>query len=284
MEFATINREGGALLLDFKLNHKSELQYLTIPAFEKTGLVKHGFSTRLGGVSKTPYNTMNFGLRKQDDTYNVLKNYDIFCEALGISPKNLVASSQVHKAEVYVASVKDHGKGIYIDSDIKDKDALITKDRGVALVTYYADCVPIFFLDKKVPAIGLVHAGWKGTIAKIGKKTLKKMMKEFGSQPKNILVGIGPCIHRCCYEVGVSVANKVKDVFPYWNELMKEKKDEKFMLDLILTNKRQLEETGINPSNITVSRFCTSCNNDLFFSYRADKGLTGSLAAIIQLI
>jgi len=270
--------------LAFNLNHKASLAYLTIPSFEETGLVKHGFSTRLGGVSKPPYDTLNLGLQKQDDKNSVLENYRLFCKALDITPVNLVASNQVHKAEIYIACAEDRGKGIFKNTDIIGMDALITKVREVALVTYYADCVPIFLLDKKTPAVGLAHAGWRGTTSKIGKKTLEKMMKEFGSLPENILVGIGPCINSCCYEVGASVVNRIKDAFPYWNELIEGNSDGKWMLDLVLANKRQLEEAGINPSQITVSGFCTSCNNDLFFSYRADRGKTGSLAAIIQLI
>ncbi|NLZ54786.1 MAG: peptidoglycan editing factor PgeF [Thermoanaerobacteraceae bacterium] len=265
----------------FKLNYYGTLAYLTIPSFEKTGLVKHGFSTRLGGVSKPPYQALNLGLRKEDSRTNVLENYRLFCEALGISPENLVTSDQVHKDKIHVATLKD--KGIFRESDIKDIDALITKDKQVALVTYYADCVPLFFLDLKTPAVGLAHAGWRGTVSKIGQKTVLKMMKEFGTLPENMLVGIGPCINSCCYEVDALVVDKVKKAFVYWDELIQESGQGKWMLDLVLTNKRQLEEVGIMPQNITESGFCTACNNDLFFSYRKDKGKTGSLSAVIQL-
>jgi YfiH family protein len=270
--------------LSFKLNDKDSLAYLTIPSFEATGLVKHGCSTRIGGVSKPPYQTLNLGLKKDDEKNSVLENYRIFCEALDMNPENLVASDQVHGDEIYVACTQDRGKGILKNSDIVGMDAMITKDIEVALVTYYADCVPIFLLDTTTPAVGLAHAGWRGTTSKIGQKTLVRMMEEFGTLPENILVGIGPCINSCCYEVDAPVVNSIKNAFPYWSELINNKGDGKWMLDLVLTNKRQLEEVGINPSQITESGFCTSCNNDLFFSYRADKGKTGSLAAIIQLI
>lgn len=268
----------------FNLNYKDSLAYLTIPSFEKTGLVKHGFSTRLGGVSKFPYQELNLGFKKDDDKINVLENYRLFCNALGINPENLVTSDQIHKDKIYVATIKDKGKGIFKNSDIKGIDALITRDRKVALVTYYADCVPVFFLDVKTPAIGLAHAGWRGTVSKIGQKTVIKMMKEFGSLPENILVGIGPCINSCCYEVDTPVVNSIKNAFVYWEKLIKECGKGKWMLDLVLANKKQLEEVGINPLNITESGFCTSCNNDLFYSYRKDKGTTGSLAAILQLM
>lgn len=269
--------------MTFSLNNKNSLAYLTIPSFEETGLVKHGFSTRLGGVSKPPYQTMNLGLKKEDDKKSVLENYRIFCEALNINLENLVASDQVHKDKIYTAGTRDRGKGILRDSDIIGMDAMITKDREVALVTYYADCVPIFLLDTKTPAVGVAHAGWRGTVSKIGQKTLLKMMEVFGSLPENMLIGIGPCINSCCYEVDAPVVNCIKRAFTYWDELIEAKGDGKWMLNLVLTNKRQLEEVGIEPSQITISGFCTSCRNDLFFSYRADKGKTGSLAAVIQL-
>lgn len=268
----------------FKLNYKGTIAYLTIPSFEETGLVKHGFSTRLGGVSSPPYHELNLGFKKEDDRKNVLENYRLFCEALDINQENLVASDQVHKDKIHVVTFEDRGKGIFKESDIKSTDSLITKDRQVALVTYYADCVPLFFLDVKTPAIGLTHAGWRGTVSKIGQKTVLKMMKEFGSIPKNILVGIGPCIKICCYEIDEPVVENIKRAFSYWDELIQERGKGKWMLDLVLVNKKQLEEVGISPENITESGFCTSCNNDLFFSYRKDKGQTGSLAAVLQLI
>jgi len=267
----------------FKLNYDGGIAYLTIPSFERTGLVKHGFSSRIGGVSKPPYQSLNLGLKKDDDKASVMENYRLFCKALDINPENLVLSDQIHEDKIYVATFKDRGKGIFKDSDIKSIDALITKDRQVALVTFYADCVPLFFLDVKTPAVGLAHAGWRGTVKKIGRKTVLKMIKEFGSEPENILVGIGPCINICCYEVDEPVVNCLKKAFEYWDELITETEKGKWKLDLVLTNKKQLEEVGIISQNITESCFCTSCRNDIFFSHRKDKGKTGSLAAVIQL-
>lgn len=272
------------LILAFKLNYKNSLTYLTIPSFEETGIVKHGFSTRLGGSSQGPYESLNLGFKKNDDKFHVLNNYKLFCEALNIDIKNLVASDQIHGNEVYTAKACDRGKGIVRDSNIKGKDAIITKDNNVGLLTYYADCVPIFFLDIKTPAVGLAHAGWRGTVHKIAQKTLSKMMKEFGTLPKDILIGIGPCINRCCYEVDKPVVNEFKNSFANWQDLLEYKGDWKWMLNLELANKSLLEQMGIHPSQITVSGFCTSCNNDLFFSYRKDQGETGSLAAVIELI
>lgn len=261
--------------MTFNLVQKGELKYLVIPAFERTGLVRHGFSTR----------TIDLGYKNSKDRVSMINNYNLFCNTIGIELKNVVRSDQVHGDTVYEVTEKDRGKGILRESDIKSVDSLITKKRNVALMTYHADCVPLFFLDKKTPAIGVAHAGWRGTVKKIGIKTVYNMMRKFGSFPQNILVGIGPCIKNCCYEIDKPVIEKLKLAFPYyWSKLVCYKGDNHWMLDLVLANKMQLESIGIKSKNIFISNFCTSCHNDLFFSYRADNKKTGSLATIIELV
>lgn len=270
--------------MGFQLIQKDNLKYLIIPAFKKTNKVLHGFSTRIGGYSKGHVKYLNLGFKKEKDQQTVFKNYRAFCNALGVSLDNLVAANQIHDDKIYEVETKDRGKGILAKSDLIGIDALITRERGIALTTYHADCVPIFFLDPKVPAIGVAHAGWKGTVKKIATKTAMEMKKKFGSLEKDILVGIGPCIKECCYEIDEPVVSVVKEAFPYWENLLRFKINGKYMLDLIKANKMQLETFGIKPENIHISQYCTCCNNDLFFSYRADNKRTGSLAAVIQLI
>lgn len=260
--------------MSFELCQKNKLKYLVIPAFKKTGLVRHGFSTR----------SVNLGLRNVKSREKILENYKMFCKTLNIDINNVVCADQVHGDVVYEATKKDRGKGILKKSDITAVDALITAERQVALMTYHADCVPLFFLDTKKPAIGVAHAGWRGTVKKIGVKTVCKMTEKFGSSPENILVGIGPCIKKCCYEVDRPVVEKLKHVFPYWSKLLKNKGNNHWMLDLVLANKLQLESVGIRSENIFINDFCTSCDNDLFFSFRADRKKTGSLATIIELV
>lgn len=269
--------------MDFEMRQKGALKYFIIPSFEKTGLVRHGFSTRIGGVSDKPYDYLNLGLKKADEKERIMKNYRLICDAIGIDLDHLVISDQVHGDEIYEAGLKDRGKGILKASDIINKDALMTKQKGVALVTFYADCVPLFFLDVRTPAIALAHAGWRGTVKKIGQKTVARMIENYDSDPGNILVGIGPCIKKCCYEVDEPVVNEFKKAFICWEELIEDKGNGHFMLDLVKANKKQLNEVGVKPQNITISHYCTSCSNDLFFSYRADRGRTGSLAAFIEL-
>lgn len=270
--------------MDFELRQKGALKFLVIPSFEKTGLVKHGFSTRLGGVSRGAFESLNLGLKKTDEKEMVLENYRRFCDAIGVDMNDLVASDQVHGDDIYEAFLQDRGKGINRESDIISKDALMTGQKGVALVTFYADCVPLFFLDVRTPAIALAHAGWRGTVKKIGQKTVIQMMKKYGSKPEDILVGIGPCIKSCCYEVDNPVVEEFKKAFSCLKELIEERGADHWMLDLVKANKKQLEEIGIKPENITVSHYCTCCSSDMFFSYRADHGKTGSLAAVIELV
>lgn len=270
-------------MMAFKLKDKGDLKYLVISPFEESGLVRHGFSTRLGGVSQGTLASLNLGKKKSDRPGAVLKNFSLFCDALDIDIQNLVASDQVHGTSVYLASNEDRGKGILRETDIKSKDALITRKRHVALVTFFADCVPLFFLDMKTPAIGVAHAGWRGTVRGMGPGVVGKMMEVFNSQPKDILAGIGPCINKCCYEIDEPLATEFKNAFEYGEELLEFKRPGHWMLDLVLANKLQLEDAGILPENILTCDYCTSCNNDLFFSHRADRGNTGSLAAIIEL-
>lgn len=269
--------------MSFIKNEDKELVYYTIESFEKTGLVNHGFSTRLGGVSIGDLSSLNLGVKKKDTPENIINNYKIFTKSLGIKIENLVLTHQVHKDNILEVDEGDRGKGIIRETDIKETDGFITDKKNVALVTFYADCVPLFFLDPVNQAIGLTHAGWKGTISRIGQKTLEKMVEAYGSDPKEVLVAIGPSIGECCFEVGEEVIRKVEENFKDSRKYFYKKDNGKFMLDLWAINKDQFLEMGILEENITVSNICTKCNKDVFFSHRGDNGKTGSLAAIMEL-
>ncbi len=269
--------------MGFIMKQKGRLKYLTIPSFEQTGMVKHGFSTRTSCLISGLYSYLNLDIKKDVHKNEIIQEYLMFCDAIDIDISNLVSSDQVHGDEIYVASVNDRGKGILRGTDIKRVDALITNDMEVALVTYYADCVPLFFLDVRTPAVGLAHAGWRGSVKKIGQKTVREMIKKFDSHPEDILVGIGPCIKKCCYEVDEPVIKCLIEAFETWDEFIETGSEGRWMLDLVKINVMQLEDVGIKKSNITISDICTSCNSDLFYSYRADGRRAGSLAAVIQL-
>lgn len=269
---------------DFAFVQSGQLQYLEIPAFAATGLVSHGFSTRLGGVSTGVYSTLNLGLSKNDRRENVLENRRRFLHALGLDPVNLVAAQQAHGTRVAVVTGQERGKGGRdVRTEIPSTDALITDERGIILSAYFADCVPLFFLDPQRPAIGLAHAGWKGTVATIARKTLARMEQEYGTEPSRCMVGIGPSIGPCCYEVDKRVLEPLAAAFPYWRELVIPRGTGKWHLDLWETNRRQLLDIGVQEENIYISRLCTACNEKLFFSYRAHNKNTGSLAAVMAL-
>ena len=260
------------------------LTFITFPKLAASGGVRHVFSTRLGGVSTGRYSTMNLSFLNGDNRENVLKNYDILCSAAGIELSHLVLSRQTHTANVRQVTAADRGVGIFAPP-FCDVDGLVTNEPGTALVTQYADCTPLLFFDpvKKVAANS--HAGWRGTVQGIGRGTVETMRDKYGCRPENIIVGIGPCIGQCCYEVD----GPVYDAFDALRFIDKKsvftpRGDGKYMLDLVETNRQILLHAGILAENMDVSDICTNCNCDILHSHRATNGERGNLAAIIELI
>ncbi len=270
--------------MGFSRHDRGDLVYFTIPAFENTGLVKSCFSTRCGGVSNGIVKGLNLGFSRPDSRSNVIENFSILCNAIGIKIENLVSSHQVHGKNIRRVTKEDRGKGILRSSDIKDTDGLITDHKDVALTTFYGDCVPLFFLDTQKECIGLSHSGWKGTVSGIGRETLMEMTGYYGTEPGDVIAAIGPSICRDCYEVDRPVIEKFKGAFPYWRDLVVPRGKGKYLLDLQQANRRLLLDAGIPEKNITDSGLCTRCNENLFYSYRREGSNVGSLAAILQLI
>ncbi len=268
---------------NFKRKSKKGVIYFQIPSFNDTGIVKHGFSSRIGGVSEGEFRSLNLGIKTKDDLKNIEKNYKKFTEVININYENIVLSDQVHKDNILIIDENYKSQDVLLNSKIKEVDSLITNKKNIALVTVYADCVPIFILDKVNKVIALAHAGWRGTALKIGKKTIEKMIQIYRTDPKDCLVGIGPSIGKCCYEVDEMVINEFKKHYEDVNEFAIHKKDNKYMLDLWQANKISLLEAGLISTNITISNICTMCNKDLFFSHRGENGKTGRMAAIIEL-
>lgn len=268
----------------FELTAADALQYLTIPAFNKTGITAHAFTTRTGGVSPVPYASLNLGLNTGDSEINVRENRRQVCAALGIDPGWLTAGRQVHGDRIAVVTIRERGKGAFtLDDCFPDTDALITADREVALTGFFADCAPVFLLDPVRQCIGLAHAGWRGALQKIAVKTALKMQAQFHSAPADLLVGIGPAIGPCCFEVGPPVIETLRQAFPDYQDVYWPTGPDKWKLDLCEINRRQLVELGVPPEQISVSRLCTRCRTDLFFSYRAENGTTGRMGAILML-
>ncbi len=267
------------------LNNSDSIPYLTYNSLSEINFINHAFSTRLGGVSTGEFDSMNLAFNRGDNPDNVTENYKRLCKSAGFDYKSLVASSQDHNTFVRSVTVEDKGVGIYKPRDIKSVDALITNEKGITLVTYYADCTPLFFVDTKNRAIGLAHAGWRGTVGRIGEKVVKKMGELYSTKPSDIVAAIGPAISVCCYEVDLPCAENFfklenldssKFVFPM--------KNGKFMIDLLETNRQILVNCGVNPQNITLSDICTNCHSDLLWSHRATKGHRGTMSAFMSLV
>lgn len=269
----------------FHIHRDGELVYLTIPAFDETGLVNHCFSTKMGGVSEGIYASMNASFGRGDADENIRRNLEILSGAVGIDYTQLVFSNQIHEDEVRMVNAHDRGKGITRESDIKGVDGLMTDTTQVPLHTTYADCVPLYFLDPVKKVIALTHAGWRGTVKKIGAKTVQMMEREYSSKSKDILVCIAPSIGPCCFEVGEEVAEVFMEVFPKseHSSILRKKPGQKYMIDLWTANKLILLDVGIQEENMTVTDICTKCNHDFMFSHRATNGKRGSLAAIMEL-
>ena len=267
-----------------RLNNPDTVPYLTYNSLSEISFINHAFSTRLGGVSQGEFSSMNMAFNRGDDPDAVTENYRRICESAGFEFESLTASAQDHHTVVRAVTRENRGVGIYKPRDMESVDAIMTNETGVTLVTYYADCTPLFFVDTGNKAIALAHAGWRGTVGRIGEKVIKEMGERYGTKPENIVAAIGPAISVCCYEVDLPCAEHflaLKDlqtekfVFP--------KQDGKFMIDLLETNRQILAAAGVRNENITVSDLCTNCNSDLLWSHRATKGHRGTMSAFLCL-
>lgn len=267
----------------FSKQETNEIDFYMFPSFTETDLVTHAFSGRKGGFSQGKYSTLNLSAFTKDKAEAVLENKRKFCLRLGITPESIVSAKQVHGDGLYHVTLSDRGRGAYLpDTAIPAVDALITKEKGVALLACFADCVPVFFLDPVQKVIALAHAGWRGTVAKIAAKTAQTLHEGYGTKYQNLLVGIGPSIGPCHYQVAEPVIAKVEEVFPQWEKILLAPREKGFAyLNLWEANRRQLLDLGIPEANVTVAGLCTYCHQDKFFSHRA--GMLGRQAGVIML-
>lgn len=259
--------------------------YLSFPMFRDTGLVTDGFSTRLGGVSEGCFSSLNLSFDRGDDRAAVAENFRRMGEALGVRCEDMVLSQQTHTTNIRIVTDEDRGKGITRERDYTDIDGLVTNVPGICLVTTYADCVPLYFLDPVKKVIALSHSGWRGTVGKIGKKTVELMHDNFGSDPADILAAVGPSVCQDCYEVSADVIDRFKEVFDRsaWDELFYEKPDGKYQLDLWKANEKIFLEAGIRKDHIAVTNVCTHCNSEILYSHRAMGDKRGNLCAFLAL-
>ena len=268
-----------------KLNNADTVPYLTYNSLSEIKFINHAFSTRLGGVSEGEFTSMNLAFNRGDNPECVTENYKRLCKSAGFEFESLTASAQDHHTFVRAVTKADRGVGIYKPRDMESVDAIITNETGVTLVTYYADCTPLYFVDTKNRAIGLAHGGWRGTVGRIAEKTIQKMTGLYGTNPADITAAVGPAISVCCYEVDKPCIDNFyaledldtdKFIFP--------KDGGKYMLDLLECNRQILVSAGVKPENITVSDVCTNCNSDLLWSHRATGGKRGTMSAFLTLV
>lgn len=267
------------------LNIKTQngVVYISFPKLEACGAVRHLFSTRIGGVSKGQFAAMNTRFTG-DSRECVAENYRRLCATVGIDEAHLVLSHQTHTNNVRVVTAADCGTG-YSKPSFCDVDGLITAERGVALVTQYADCTPLLFCDPVKKVCATSHAGWRGTVSRIGKITVEKMVNEFGSRREDIIAAIGPCICKACYEVDTPVYEQFFSSGINLDGVFYPKGDGvHYNLDLKKANLNILLDCGIKPENIDIADICTCCNSNELHSHRATGGKRGNLAAIIELI
>lgn len=253
-----------------------------------------GFTGRNGGTSRAPFASLNCGLHVADDPDDVVANRKALAQTVGIPFEQWTYGEQVHGCDVQLVTGEAAGRGTLTrESAFQEKDAFITREPGVCLAGLFADCVPLYFFDPVHRAVGLAHAGWKGTVLKVAVTTVEAMGAAFGTEPGKMLAAIGPSIGVCCYEVDETVVSRVKEALepvsnaPLFNgsdsetALYRSVGSGKYMLNLQEVNRQIMIKAGILPSNIEITKLCTSCNTDLFFSHRKEKGRTGRMAAWI---
>jgi YfiH family protein len=248
--------------------------------------MRHFISTRTGGVSKPPFNSLNLGFHVGDDPDRVLRNRRALAKSMGIPLNRFTIAKQIHSGNVRIITDEMRGSGsMDQENAVESTDAMVTDRTGICLTILVADCVPMLFFDPVQRAIGVAHAGWKGTLQLIAQKTVMTMETAFGSRAENIMVGIGPSIGPCCYRVGSDVISRIENIFPTAQGLILHQSDDGAgYFDLWKANVDQLIALGIEIKNIELARICTQENTDLFFSYRHQHGDTGRFGAGITLL
>lgn len=289
------------------ISEQIEIPYYSFSHFENTGIVKDAFSTRFGGVSEGYLSSMNLGTTRGDKDENLTENFRRMGEAIGIGSDRMVLSHQTHTTNIKVVTSKDAGNGITRSNEFNDIDGMITNEKNLCLVTSFADCVPLYFVDPVKKVIGLSHSGWRGTVGFMGLRTVEAMTKEFDCNPKDILGAIGPSICQKCYEVSEDVAVEFENAFEDFECEFKDSKTNdcksingqaalsmilehrtdnpsKYQLNLWKANEFIMLKAGLKPENIEVSEICTCENSDIFFSHRATNGKRGNVCAFLYLL
>lgn len=263
--------EGGVPLLKFHL-------------FDQLKLVDYGITTRVGGVSKGMFSALNVSYTRGDEKTAVDENYHRTAVSLHADLSDFVLTDQTHTVHVRKVTRDDCGKGILRQRDYQDVDGLITNEPGIVLAAFFADCVPLLFVDPVNGAVGVSHSGWRGTVARMGHMTIQAMQEAYGSRPQDLYCAIGPSICQSCYEVREDVAVRFMEEFKgAGEELCQPKGASGYQLNLWKANELVLLEDGVLKERLAVTNICTCCNPKLLFSHRASHGKRGNFGAFIKL-
>ena len=283
-EFHTKNNEQILTLNEFDCGAEQKLPLLQFPLLNETGIVKNAFTTREGGVSEGIFESLNLSFTRGDNPDAVRENYRRVASAFGKDVTDIVCSDQTHTTNVRRVDRSCGGYGVTKERPYTDVDGLVTNEPGLILATFYADCVPLYFVDPVHKAIGLSHSGWRGTVARMGQATLDKMNAEFGTNPADVYAAIGPSICQDCYEVSEDVADAFRETFAgHESKILLDKGNGKYLLDLWKANEIVMLDAGIEKEHLAITNICTCCNDRLLFSHRASRGKRGNLGAFLML-
>ena len=263
--------------MPFESRKQNDLVWYTSPSLAG---VRHGFSTRLGGVSPAPWDSLNLRPGMGDGREATLENYRRFCGALGVEPEWSVLSKQIHETTIRVCTAEDAGKGLFRERDYT-ADALITNVPGLALFVFSADCGTVLLHDPRTGAVGAVHAGWRGCAGGIVEKTVLEMGRVFGTKPGDLRAALGPCIGACCFETDGDVPEAMTAALGAEAEPFMEKRGPKWHVDLAGLNRQWLLRTGLAPERVEASGLCTACRRDLFWSHRKMGDARGVQCGVI---
>jgi polyphenol oxidase len=279
----------------------NKLQLLRSKKLAGLAWLVHGFSTRHGGVSRGyGGSALNLGFTQHDSRAAVERNRELFLIELGVVNRRrswpLVSLRQIHSDLIHRVD--------RVPAELLAGDGMVTDTPELLVAVQMADCVPIILVDRKRRAVGVFHAGWRGTVKRIVEKGVGEMRKHFKSDPRNLFAAIGPSVRECCYEVGEEVRTRFEAQFAYAGSLFREVKESdpvrekypllfltarapghselpvKLYLDLVEANRRQLLDAGVLAKNIDAAAPCTACHTELLFSFRAENGVTGRMMAV----
>ena len=285
----------------YHLHERKGVKWLTFPVLDEYPELVHAFTTRHGGVSTGEKTSLNFGKGPDETWDNILENYRILAEVLSeeagqpglVNREHMVRTDQTHTANVLTVTEEHLTMGIFKEREYTNIDGLITNKRGIALITSHGDCNALFFYDPVQRAIGAAHSGWKGTLQEIGREVVLRMAAEFGTNPADLIAGIGPALCQTCFEVDEDVAEKFYVKNSGWRNLSFRREigicsetgevRRKHYIDLKAVVRDTLQDCGVKAEHIHDMGLCSKCRPDLFYSYRGQKGKGGNMVSVMML-